>query len=251
MCQICRCGSKIEAQLWSRWEARWFAASGFSYLHVKCSSSHLASLNQTLLLFFRHSKQLKVNHLVSRLPEIPLFQLVFVFSLSNQPSACFLYVSLTLLTLCLAADCFTCDLIALWTQSRHFEPRWRGSISVAFQPLMMQECIDPQMKSNAAEAPAQYDILDPATSVPASCMHSTLTTYNLKKHTSLMSKKTVQLLLVLLCIIKSFALFWIEELTLQEGSTKLPHPVEYFIGLQSKITHNAASSLLGCEALHT
>lgn len=44
------------------------------------------------------------------------------------------------------------------------------------------------------------------------------------------------MLLVLLCIIKSFALFWFEELILQEGSTKL-------IRLKFKITHNAASSL--------
>lgn len=62
-------------------------------------------------------------------------------------------------------------------------PRRSGSISVAFLPLMTQECIDPQMKLNAAEAPVQYDILDPTASVLASCMHSTLTTHNLKKHT--------------------------------------------------------------------
>lgn len=40
------------------------------------------------------------------------------------------------------------------------------------------------------------------------------------------------MLLVILCFIESFGLFWIHQ---------------YFIRLKSQITHNAASSLLGCE----
>lgn len=99
MCQICRCGSKIAAQLCSRWEALWFAASGLRYLRVKCSSSHHAPLKQPLLA----KEAAQNNHLVSRL--------VFFLRQINPVLAqvCFFnFVDL----LCLAADCFTCDLIA-------------------------------------------------------------------------------------------------------------------------------------------